>query len=350
MNLLLLASSENLRVISGFVASRNMPVSDPDNAPDDSTLVTSKGEEVAVVYVHRKDAKQIKDQLEHDDRLNKNFRMTSAVKNDDATTGPWDNCIAVPIIALKEDMGSLQDDVGVISGILRHGEGGRIVGTGVQFCPYSSSVLGSSSSRRRQGVSQSSCCKPLTTTQTALLETARDHSNESEDTTLLEQILALDTASCPKTLEMFGDDNTLIIPRKAVNKNIQGFREFLQNIGVIEKSEDRFMTDLWKNLARLYKSPRIVRKCEIDPNSPVRESGCRLLWSSSSARSYSHNSPFSYEGGTGAYNAQGDQKGLLGLKIERDYSQWTTCSTVTPCRSLFTNLDYGDGTRHQTIV
>ena len=41
----------------------------------------------------------------------------------------------------------------------------------------------------------------------------------------------------------------------------------------------RFLDDhLWRHLAHVYGSPRVVRRGEVDPNSGVRHSGFRLLW------------------------------------------------------------------------
>ena len=106
-----------------------------------------------------------------------------------------------------------------------------------------------------------------------------------------ELIYSLSNDSCPRKLELLGDDRTLVVPKKAFRLDIdQAFRnvlEFLQTEAcnkqilchndVLEK-ERYFMDQFWENLAVAHGSKRVVRRGEIDPNSKIRQSGHSILW------------------------------------------------------------------------
>jgi hypothetical protein len=79
----------------------------------------------------------------------------------------------------------------------------------------------------------------------------------------------LNTQTCPKKLELLGDDRTLIIPRKGFLTTDESFRLLVA---------DQDVKELWENLAQVFGSPRVARRGDIDPSSPIRESGHELLW------------------------------------------------------------------------
>jgi hypothetical protein len=214
------------------------------------------GEDVRVLYVLKRNAKKVKNDLEEEGILNKDFRMMEGVGDE------WKECIAVPIIEDPSKSYSSDD----------------VMGYGRQLCPYSTSLLGNHQQRRPRTGGETTTSN-LTMVQRALLSTADSFRPRSpEDDPLTNAVQSLRLALCPKSLEMLGDDNTLVIPRKAFDTKDNTFREFVLQAGCSENRVDEFLPELWKQLATYYKSSRVVRKGEIDPESGVRESGYRLLW------------------------------------------------------------------------
>jgi hypothetical protein len=223
--------------------------------PPMPVLSSEQGEEVSVLYVSKRNAKKVKNDLEEEGILNKDFRMTAGVDG-------WNECIAVPII--EESSTSYSSDV--------------VMGYGQQLCPYSTSVLGNQQQRRPR-TGDEAATSSLTMIQQALLSTADSfRPQSSKEDPLTSAVKSFSLALCPKTLEMLGDDNTLVIPRKAFDRKNNTFLEFVLQAGCSENRLDEFFEELWKQLATYYKSPRVVRKGEVDPESGVRESGYRLLW------------------------------------------------------------------------
>jgi len=225
-----------------------------------SATPNEQGEEVTVLYVSRTDAKRLKNLLEQRDLLNKDFRMAPA------TSEEWQDYIAVPII---------KDSFEV-----RNFDGIR--GEGSEFCRYSSSLLGNHLQRRpRKQKGDPSTSHTLV--QLALWNTAESFRSQSPSNltkeTAWRRIKSLDIAVCPRNLELLGDDNTLVIHRRAFNLQDETFRQLVHGAGCqTEDAQKEFMFELWKQLATVYKSPRVVKKGEVHPDSSVRESGYRLLW------------------------------------------------------------------------
>jgi len=105
-------------------------------------------------------------------------------------------------------------------------------------------------------------------------------------------VASLSKGTCPKKLELIGDDRTLVIPKGALSLKEESFQSLLRRFVSIVNDRDiekggeielegnvsSFLTMLWSNLAEMYMSPRVVRRGDIDPNSKVRESGHVLLW------------------------------------------------------------------------
>lgn len=219
-------------------------------------LSRDRGEDVGVLYVLKRNAKKVKNDLEKEGMLNKDFRMMEGVGDE------WKECIAVPIIEDSSKRYSSDD----------------VMGYGRKFCPYSTSLLGNHQQRTPR-TGENSITSGLTMVQRALLSTADSFGPRlPEDDSLTKVVQSLSLALCPKKLEMLGDDNTLVIPRKAFDGKDDTFREFVLQAGCSENRVDEFLQELWKQLAAYYKIPRVVRKGEIDPESAVRVSGYRLLW------------------------------------------------------------------------
>ncbi|KAL7432341.1 hypothetical protein ACHAXH_005460 [Discostella pseudostelligera] len=245
----------------------------------------------------------------------------------------------------------------------------RIIGFGRCECPYSSSMLGNNnfikSRRCRDGESANhsnhsvcliklscstadnnhrpSCSSiedcvsdpPLTNIQHILIETLtnwlRKEGNSDANTSIannelrshhtfaaVELARALSIQSCPRKLEVIGDDRTLVIPRWSFfivsntddstegenattsyrtkqmqqEKERRDFRELLlrligsrhdENNDVDNLDDNAAMmceiqSQLWTNLATSFNCSRIVRRGDVDPDSGIRESGHRIVW------------------------------------------------------------------------
>jgi hypothetical protein len=224
-----------------------------------------RGCDVQVVYALRRNAKLAKKALEQAGFLNKNFRMT-AVVGDDLPANLRD-CIAIPVV---KEMDTYQD--GPWSEF--------IVDSGLQVCPYSTSVLGN---HRPVAGTANNGYTDLTVVQQAILGTIQSlvtSSNESKASSsyssdqLVERIQALTNMECPKKLEVLGDDRTLVLPPLAFASD-----EFQALICSGSTNDDsKCMEELWIQLARRHDSSRIARRGTVDRESRIRESGHRLIW------------------------------------------------------------------------
>ena len=232
---------------------------------------SNKGEVTEVIFVLCRDAKQAKTLLEENALIDKDFRMTPR-------TAPSQQqpCIAIPIRpACTEEALQLLDCL--------------VQDVGTHFCPYSSTQLGN----QRQHQRTRDVATKLSLVQHALWNLSKKHtcrnsrSVDMSEQALLEPILSFPLSVCPKSLELFGDDRTLVVPKRALNPATDTtFSDWLRTIvcssSETEHSEVERMNvgllDLWKELAELYQSPRVVRKGTVDPGSRIRESGCTVLW------------------------------------------------------------------------
>lgn len=230
-----------------------------------SAIHTDKGETVAVLYVEKRTAKQIKVALESSDELNKDFRMGVVTEK-----GQHENTIAVPVREMKDAYSTWNG----------------VVGHGTAFCLYSSAILGNHAGRIAQSQRNKTSTTSSSHIERSLLVSAKEigllMSGEGEDhqsTHLLSRIGTLDLAVCPKKLEYLGDDRTVVLSRKAFSLDETSFVAFLESIGCGNRtSQEEFVAVFYKNLATTCKSPRIVRKGEIAPSSGIRESSYRLVW------------------------------------------------------------------------
>lgn len=230
------------------------------------------GEVVKVAVVAKADAKKIKTQLEHLGRLNRGFRMIPCCT---ASSGNKEDCIAIPVLLTEEEDAAFLE--AMESSLLEM----RLL-----HCPYSSARL----TQQHQLCSTQpniSGKSNFTLVQRALFETCQAHSTaEQPEIAIQLSIQSLGRSSCPRSLEVLGDDRTLVLPKMALNGNDPAFCQALQamKVMVVDGGEDGhpttapFWMDLWKNIALLHQSPRIVRRGGVDPQSPVRESNYRILW------------------------------------------------------------------------
>lgn len=226
-----------------------------------------RGEVVRVLYVAKQDAKRIKTILEEHQILNKDFRLQK--REHDQTL------LAVPIL---EDCDLSELEVPEL--LVR--EEGR------QFCLYSTSMLGNHQHRKAKRrnnhilTTTDDHLLSMTLVQRALWKTMKNRTEwrAKDDRCLLELISQLPVQLCPRTVELLGDDSTVVLNRGAFDPQNHQFEQLVKSEEL--ESSSSFFEQLWENLAQLYQSKRVVRKGPIDPNSPIRESGYRLLWVHSS--------------------------------------------------------------------
>jgi 16S rRNA G966 N2-methylase RsmD len=305
----------------------------------------------SVLYAHRCDAKALKSRLEQESLLDKRFRMTPSA-SDATVVLPSNNhhhdgesdftaeeegsgiidaivsgrCIAVPVIdecidrlnAVRKHTNTSDKDSSWETYVVAYGR---------QSCPFSTSTLGNQnhviSSRlvKQQQKSDTIIEKSksknnnevlssnLNNIQYVLVKTMvdyrienilkkkSDNNNTNQDELESFQkmvetsVLSLSVKTCPKKLEVMGDDRTLVIPSTAflINEDdmtrTQKFHQFISKM-IDDKTSNttnnntvyQIQENFWKNLASLYQSPRVVRRGDIDPENGKRESGHRLLW------------------------------------------------------------------------
>lgn len=306
----------------------------------------------SVLYVNRRDAKALKSRLETETLLDKRFRMipsafdaTVVLKNcthhdDDAgerSVWPTEgnavdavaSCIAVPVTEECIDKFGRQCNKSTLN---KDSWKTYAVASGTQLCPFSTSTLGNQNHAITSRFVQQNCnsngitekCKrdsnnqaattksvKLTNIQCVVVKTLIDYyvenikKNDNNidpeelaqfQTTSETTVSSLSIKTCPKKLEVTGDDRTLVVPSTAflIQENettTNEFHQLLINISsqILHNSPDTTTTtdhstiykiqeNLWNNLANLYQSPRVVRRGDIAPDSGVRESGHRILW------------------------------------------------------------------------
>jgi tRNA1(Val) A37 N6-methylase TrmN6 len=143
--------------------------------------------------------------------------------------------------------------------------------------------------------------------------TLKNGDNDDNVNTQLESLYdtcttSLNSITCPNKLEIMGDDRTVVLPFKALNENLDEFfsqfvREILSSISSFFSScglchdnlnnnndddeyvnmkqqqlKQTFYDLLWSNVGKYFRSPRVVRRGEIDRDSKIRHSGHKLLW------------------------------------------------------------------------
>jgi len=256
-----------------------------------------KGDNVPVIYVHKKDAKRMKTYLEAKGLLHKDYRMTPSSETDN-----YSHCIAIPVretISLDEIEFS-DPSCPII----------QIQGKGNHFCPYSTACLGNpnrsaptpfSTDREPLGgtdaQTQAQRLRRFSLAQKALWNVSLQLCHHPPLPVLaegwLERIASFPVTICPKQFEFLGDDRTLVISQSALNpEQSETLSEWMLDVCGQTKTHlkdddeeapitmNTFLSLLWAELAHLYHSPRVVRRGGVDPNSGIRESGYHILWSS----------------------------------------------------------------------
>lgn len=228
------------------------------------------GEVVPVIYVARQDAKKLKSFLEFNRLMNKDFRMTKPARSMEMNGKCLETFIAIPVLSACTKS--------LLAGF-------SIEGSGEQFCPYSTAMLGN------QAMSRKKRFQNLSPVQRAFLNFSRRYSGtEIDEKMLLQSILAFPRNVCPLSLELFGDDRSLVIPKQALNPAFdKTFSDWIKKLweagnegpGSSEQSSfHNLLPELWKELSVVYKSPRIFRRGLVDPNSRIRRSGFTMVWPS----------------------------------------------------------------------
>lgn len=229
------------------------------------------GDPVTVLCVLKKNAKAAKQALEGIHALHKRYRMIPSVHHSD--------CIALPI--------TISTDNNIESTVKEWKETYHwdwIQHVDRQVCPFSTAVLGNHSYKGTDDSGKSyydEWLQGLNSTQQALYHVIcklaqRERTQLQDKTTLQEDIQSMDLATCPKKLEIFGDDRTLVLPPTAIP--ISTVDQLLNNHVGIGSDKEELRFEFWKELAAVYNSPRIARRGTVDPESKIRESGHRLIW------------------------------------------------------------------------
>lgn len=294
----------------------------------------------SVLYVYRRDAKKLKSRLETESLLDKRFRMiqsasdatvvlensnltdSSAVDVDAIVSG---KCIAVPVTDECVDRFETQvkENSTTVDTSGHDSWETYAIAHGRQLCPFSSSAMGNQNHAMTSRLAQQNCdgimekknqnnhaaaeIRNLTNIHCVVVEILVDYYSENtkksdssldqKELTSLQamvktKVSSLSIKTCPKKLEVMGDDRTLVVPSTAFllqeQETTNDFHQLLMNFSSKIHNDCPDRTDhptmykiqekLWKNLASLYKSPRVVRRGDIDPESGVRESGHRILW------------------------------------------------------------------------
>lgn len=215
---------------------------------------------VFVVMTLKENAKSVKSALEDAKLLNKNFRMVPSASNPDT--------IALPVIDSFELKPPWSD---------------LIVGVGYQLCPYSTKVMG----QQRHGISceKQLLLSTLSPVYQAILLTIETGSNIPDIfqnmnvyERIVESIAQLDSMVCPTSLEILGDDRTVVIPPAAFQGNEFWSVFQLTEVEREEEKKNTLANLFWRQLAAVHGSHRVVRRGTIDANSGIRQSGHRLLF------------------------------------------------------------------------
>lgn len=224
-----------------------------------------EGQEVAVVYARKRDAKRVKSALEEAQLLDRNFRMVSSTISAEET-------IALPVIE-PFVMDSRWKEV--------------LVGQGRQFCPFSTKIMGRSG-RTSLPPNLTAVEAAMFLTVQALTDTQGMHEPIDNPQSILQNLHDLGLKYCPPKLEIFGDDRTVVIPPRAFTEDfwerfdslVSSYSTSTTVMGVNDASDDdfRIKKTFWKNLANTHGSSRIVRRGTIDPDSHIRHSGHRLIY------------------------------------------------------------------------
>ncbi|KAL7569302.1 hypothetical protein ACA910_016848 [Epithemia clementina (nom. ined.)] len=206
--------------------------------------------------------------------LDKRFRLTpSSVEKD---------VIAIPVIVAQA-----ADQSGDSFHSLSSLSCTSILGSGQQFCLYSTSMLGNnnvhvrSQQKTTMALADSDKLSALSISpvEQALIGAIHELRPSNDHQTLLELVRLLPSICCPKRLELMGDDRSVVIPPQALSLDEKNFSEWLDEIFDLQPhNRQDIMIKVWGNIALLHKSTRVVRKGSVLPESGVRESNYKILW------------------------------------------------------------------------
>ena len=263
-----------------------------------------KDDSVSVLYVLKKNAKTVKNQLEDGSGwIDKRYRMTAADASgfcanvdSEETAVSHKECLAIPVLpAYFEDVNNHQE------------WNQLVIGHGRQPCPYSTSVLGNPQKRHAISLSRDHEDKantnddPTSSTDSnsewsplrqAVLQAAQncfdgcaDGSEASSEKLTTDKwkrsVQFLDKNVCPSRLEVLGDDKNLVLPPGALlEKDLMPWLEkTLLKQYLTEQQISDLMVEIWNQLTIIYDPcPRILRKGGVDPDSRIRQTGYQLLW------------------------------------------------------------------------
>ena len=277
-------------------------------------LQDDRGATVDVLYVLCRHAKTVKVSLEKEGLLDKQYRMTRP-SGADASLQDTSSCIAIPVT--KECLEKEGD------------WSPMILSMGRQYCLYSSSVMGNNKNKQ----TTSNLSSELSTIQKALLTSLIQCSPQENslklESEIVQRIKGLSLMTCPKKLEVIGDDQTLVIPRRSFRKEHD--QDFVSLCSLALGNEFCDWGKFWKCFATFLSSPRVVRRGDIDPDSSIRESGHRLLWP--------------YEGQPEETGTKHSTFTRIAIRIPQ-----THYMIRFSYRTRNTWVDYGYGTRYSAIL
>jgi len=324
----------------------------PLSSSSTQPLLTTSEIITDVAFVLKKNAKLVKDRFEEDAFVDKKYRITAVgyenadqcyyqpliYENPVSSSGcsqklmpTAKQCVAIPVT--QSCRNSLQSNDHLNKRTIKPFKWieckSHIVGVGKYACSYSAAFLASqnfkSQVQLRSVIKQHHLFTDntdFTIPQLVLLKTLLSFENtgmDSNNQTCIKNsfsgnyagicitsiISQLSRQACPKTLELFGDDNTLVLPQKAFSYQEETFQiwmnKFVVNclpapsqkeehtININEKnnntscnqptfSQKCFLQKLYENFALAYKSCRVIRKMDISPESGVRKSNNVIIW------------------------------------------------------------------------
>ena len=324
----------------------------PLSSSSTQPLLTTSEIITDVAFVLKKNAKLVKDRFEEDAFVDKKYRITAVgyenadqcyyqpliYENPVSSSGCSQKlmpiakqCVAIPVT--QSCRNSLQSNDHLNKRTIKPFKWieckSHIVGVGKYACSYSAAFLASqnfkSQVQLRSVIKQHHLFTDntdFTIPQLVLLKTLLSFENtgmDSNNQTCIKNsfsgnyagicitsiISQLSRQACPKTLELFGDDNTLVLPQKAFSYQEETFQiwmnKFVVNclpapsqkeehtININEKnnntscnqptfSQKCFLQKLYENFALAYKSCRVIRKMDISPESGVRKSNNVIIW------------------------------------------------------------------------
>lgn len=242
------------------------------------------GDNVPVLFVRKSDAKRTKIELEVRGMLNKDYKISETRSKNVGT-----NCVAVPLLESEVSENTISS---ILSALMIESRG-----FGIQYCSYSTSMLGNQNKIKQSILSTKKSSPPLTLVQSGIIKAfatfwdnydGENEKNNSIYTALETKLLELDLGTCPKTLQYLGDDRTLVIPLRAFDIDRCAAFHQLISFGINQNnlrsnkevvSCEKFIAEyLWTGLATVYNSHRVVRRGEIDPDSHIRLSEYKILW------------------------------------------------------------------------